>query len=676
MKAFVFPGQGIQRKGMGSTLLPRYPELVSLADEVLGYSIASLCLEDPHNELNLTAFTQPAIYVVSYLGYLAAVDGEDSPDFLVGHSVGEYAALAAADVFDFATGLRIVQMRAALMAQADAGGLAAVLGRSQPQVTEMISASAIQGIEIANINSPSQIVVGGPSEALQSFVSFCSDKGCRALMLKVSGPFHTSHMKQAQQQFRTYLADIPFQAPSIPVIANLTAEPHLAETFPETLARHIASPVQWKLCIEYLLNGGVEEFIEIGSPAILTPMIDDIRSNFSPADRGRQKGVQNEDLTPPASTGWTSHDFCQHFSCSYPFVIGSLGNGGAGPELISSVARHGVLSILDTEALDLDTLDMTLAKLAADETTRGKFGAALNASAAVSDHLDRLLQLFRQHDIRCIEVRGQSKPSAAISRFREESSGETRLLARVQDAEAAKAFLTEADAVCIDLSAPHTTQVSSLALVLEVMAQREALISAQPHRQKPLIGVGGIAGSAPLVEALLALGADFVMGGSAFLITREASLPAEIKSRLRQLSYRQYRPLPDWRFPEFATSSFCYVLDEAAALQSIELQRLYLEPQGPDLQLIRSTTVSATNRDSPLIPESLFDDHGKLNAVERRARLRRQLSEGQFPSLITGDSSLMLLNLWLNNAKGGVPTDISAKDLTEMLCPTQARPSK
>ncbi|HEY8086005.1 MAG TPA: acyltransferase domain-containing protein, partial [Methylophilaceae bacterium] len=172
MRAFLFPGQGSQRKGMGADLFTQYPEYVKKADAILGYSIEELCVADPEGRINFTAYTQPAIFVVSVLNYLEALKTDTAPDMTAGHSIGEYAALFAAGVFDFETGLRIVQKRAELMSKAEGGALAAVVGLSQDEVKARIAASQLAGIEIANINSPTQIVVGSKAETIQQFAKW------------------------------------------------------------------------------------------------------------------------------------------------------------------------------------------------------------------------------------------------------------------------------------------------------------------------------------------------------------------------------------------------------------------------------------------------------------------------------------------------------------------------
>ncbi|MEL7048816.1 MAG: ACP S-malonyltransferase, partial [Pseudomonadota bacterium] len=195
MKAFLFPGQGSQRKGMGAGVFELFPQYVEIANSILGYDIVDLCLNDPDRKLNETEFTQPAVFTVSALSYLAHIqNGQGRPDFVAGHSVGEYAALVAAGSLRFESALALVNERAVTMARLGQGGLAAVLGHDEDSTQRLIATFADGDIEIANLNTPDQTVVGGTKPALAAFVEACGDNGVKAIPLRVSGAFHTSLM--------------------------------------------------------------------------------------------------------------------------------------------------------------------------------------------------------------------------------------------------------------------------------------------------------------------------------------------------------------------------------------------------------------------------------------------------------------------------------------------------
>ena len=160
---FMLPGQGSQKKGMGEAFFDAFPDIVAIADSVLNYSIKDLCLHDAEGVLGQTQYTQPALYTVNALAYLSAVkERGGKPAFVLGHSVGEYSALFAAGMFDFETGLRLVQKRGALMAQARGGGMAAVIGMDAAGVRRVLRDGGLDTIDLANLNSPVQTVVAGP----------------------------------------------------------------------------------------------------------------------------------------------------------------------------------------------------------------------------------------------------------------------------------------------------------------------------------------------------------------------------------------------------------------------------------------------------------------------------------------------------------------------------------
>lgn len=278
MKTYMFPGQGSQSKAMGAGLFERYPDLTARADAILGYSISELCLEDPRGELNKTQFTQPALYVVNALSYFSKVEELGKPDFLAGHSLGEFNALMAAGCFDFDTGLRMVQKRGELMAQIRGGAMAAILNASSEHIVDVLKANGLNNVYIANFNTPLQTVISGLHEEVASASKYFQMQGkIRFYPLATSGAFHSAYMKDAMEQFREYLQDVQFAAPSIPVLANVTARPYEAGAILDTLASQIASTVRWCDSIQYLMalahaRGVTPEFVECGHGDVLTRM--------------------------------------------------------------------------------------------------------------------------------------------------------------------------------------------------------------------------------------------------------------------------------------------------------------------------------------------------------------------------------------------------------------------
>ncbi|MEU7576560.1 ACP S-malonyltransferase [Streptomyces sp. NPDC041068] len=283
MKVYGFPGQGSQAKGMGKDLFDEFPEETALADSVLGYSIRELCVEDPRRELKFTRFTQPALYTVSALTWLRTRrENPEPPDFLVGHSLGEYVALFAAGAFDFETGLRLVARRGELMSRADGGRMAAVLGRDLATVEQALAEHGLTGLDIANHNAPTQFVLAGPTDQIDRGKPVFEALGAHYVTLNVSAPFHSRYLRDTAEEFRRFLDGFTLRDPAIPVIANAHARPYGPGEAKELLARQIASPVRWTETVRYLMGRGDFEFQELGPGAVLRKLVTKIRAEAEP----------------------------------------------------------------------------------------------------------------------------------------------------------------------------------------------------------------------------------------------------------------------------------------------------------------------------------------------------------------------------------------------------------
>jgi malonyl CoA-acyl carrier protein transacylase len=270
--------------GMGEHLFDRFPEITEVADATLGYSIKSLCLENPGNQLTQTRYTQPALFTVNALTFLSAQEESgQSPNFVAGHSLGEYNALFAAGAFDFVTGLKLVQKRGELMSQATGGSMAAVIGLTSEQIRDVILLHGNTKVTIANLNAPQQTVISGSKEAVDAIKSSFEEAGARMFMpLKVSGAFHSRFMKPARMEFESYLKEFTFNQLSIPVISNVEALPYPSDAVADLLAQQITSPVRWVNLIQYLLSQPNPSFEEIGPGNILKGLLRQIRAGMTP----------------------------------------------------------------------------------------------------------------------------------------------------------------------------------------------------------------------------------------------------------------------------------------------------------------------------------------------------------------------------------------------------------
>ncbi|GAA0375764.1 ACP S-malonyltransferase [Paenibacillus motobuensis] len=276
MKAYVFPGQGSQKRGMGEDLFDEFPDYLKIADDILGYSIKELCLNNPNQLLNTTKYTQPALFTInalSYYKYLSETK-ESEPDFFAGHSLGEYNALLAAGAFGFSDGLKIVKKRAELMSKATNGGMAAIAGLDQETISKIAQSNSLYSIEIANINSYSQIVISGFREEIEKIMPLLNSEGAVfCIVLPVSGAFHSSQMSGFKSEFIEYLREFKFCKLNKPVISNVTACPYTDEDIHGLLSSQLDTTVNWLGTVKYLLKRGVDDFKEIGPGAVLKNLI-------------------------------------------------------------------------------------------------------------------------------------------------------------------------------------------------------------------------------------------------------------------------------------------------------------------------------------------------------------------------------------------------------------------
>jgi [acyl-carrier-protein] S-malonyltransferase len=282
--AYIFPGQGSQAPGMGRELAEKYAAARAVfeeADDALGFALSRLCFEGPAEELQLTENTQPAILATSVAALRAAEsEGLPRPDFVAGHSLGEYSALVAAGSLSLRDAVTVVRERGRYMQEAvpvGAGAMAAVLGAELETVEAVCREAAREG-EVcapANVNSPGQIVIAGSAAAVERAIPVLKGRGARrAIPLKVSAPFHCALMLPAQERLAAHLDSIEFADLGVPLVTNVDAA--LIRTGAEaraSLVRQVSQPVRWRESVELLAREGVDTFVEVGPGKVLTGLV-------------------------------------------------------------------------------------------------------------------------------------------------------------------------------------------------------------------------------------------------------------------------------------------------------------------------------------------------------------------------------------------------------------------
>ena len=301
--AFIFPGQGSQYVGMGRDLYETYPEARALfdeADRILGFPLSRLCFQGPKEELNDTINTQPALLTVSVaLLRLLELD-RLSPAAVAGHSMGEYTALVAAGALDFADGLKLVRERGRVMKESgerSPGGMAAVLGLEAETVGEICQmASQDSGgiVQLANYNSPGQIVISGHREALGRALELARERGAkRVIPLAVSIASHSPLMRSAALALADVVAQVDFHPPRVPVVVNVTAAPiTTAAEIREELVKQLTSTVRWVESVQHMIAQGVTTFVEIGPKNVLAGLIRRIDKSVRTVNVENVEGVK------------------------------------------------------------------------------------------------------------------------------------------------------------------------------------------------------------------------------------------------------------------------------------------------------------------------------------------------------------------------------------------------
>lgn len=594
--AFVFPGQGSQRPGMGRDLLAAYPDIVAEAEKVLGWSVAEVCLEDGGARLADTRFAQPAIYTVSALAFLEHCG---SADVMAGHSLGEYTALFAAGAVDFATGLRMVKRRGEVMAAAGEGAMAAVTGLSRAAIDEVIAGLGLTAeVVVANHNAPDQLVISGAAGPVRGVLPALEAAGAaRVVPLRVRSAFHSPFMAQAAAEYAAFLEGVDLAVPAVPVVSNVSARPHAADpaAIKAALVEHFTAPVRWVDTIQWMRARGVESFTELGHGGVLTALVERICEDPVPADPAAEidaalavaaepvpAGLVAPEAGDPAVLG--SAAFRRAHGARWAYVAGGMYQGIASPALVARMGRAGLPAFLGTGGMAPEAVDAAVAALREALPEAAPWGCNL-----LPDRHERaVVDICIRHGVRRVEAAAYVEMTPDLVRWRVGGLSAAAdggvvigrmVLGKVSRPEVADAFLAPpprdmveallADGaisaeqaalaagvpMCDDLiaeadSGGHTDARSPYALLPAFLRLRDAAMVRHGYAEPVRVGAAGGIGTPEAAAAAFLMGADFIVTGSVNQCTVEAGTSDVVKDMLQDMGVNDTAYAPSGQFFE------------------------------------------------------------------------------------------------------------------------------
>jgi trans-AT polyketide synthase/acyltransferase/oxidoreductase domain-containing protein len=599
MKTIMFPGQGSQYRGMGKGLFEFYKKEVAQASTILGYDLEELCLKDPRKELSKTQFTQPALYVINALIYYKQQQQGILPDYLIGHSLGEYNALLAAGAFDFETGLRLVKKRGELMASATGGGMAAVLGLDIKILEEKLKEGGYYEIDIANFNTLTQVVISGPQEAVNIVVKDFSEQDIKIIPLFVTAPFHSRYMRPASEEFSVFIKNFEFMSLKIPVVSNVTGLLYSNDNITSLLSQQISSPVRWVDSIRLLMGKGVEEYEEIGS-TILTKMVKEIQSNCSPLiEEGKIKleGHKADDLKSSASTvikeemqkktiiNLGSSKFRESYGLKYAYVTGAMYRGIASKELVVLMGKAKMLGFLGTGGLSLEEIEENIKYIQSELIEKEAFGMNLLHNFVNPSFEMQTIELYLKYNIKKIEAAAFMQMTLPLVYYRLKGLRKDdqnnvvcdhKLIAKISRPEVAEGFMRPAPErlvrqllekklitqeqalmskrvpmshdICVEAdSGGHTDRGVAMVLLPSMQSLRTTIEKEFSYTESICIGLAGGIGTPQAVACAFIMGADFVVTGSINQCTVESGISDLVKDLLQEINVQDtdYAPAGD-----------------------------------------------------------------------------------------------------------------------------------
>ncbi|KGP80542.1 MULTISPECIES: ACP S-malonyltransferase [unclassified Paenibacillus] len=603
--AYVFPGQGSQKLGMGEGLFEQFPELTRQADDILGYSIRELCMYDRSQQLSLTEYTQPALFVVNAMTYLHKIkETGRKPSLVSGHSLGEYNALFAADVFDFATGLKLVRKRGELMSKAPKGGMAAVIGLTDIAIKKILQQYGLHQLDIANLNSPTQIVLAGPLEIIDQAKTIFEQTGAQMYIpLRVSGAFHSRYMEQSAKQFEQYLQRYSFSAPTMTIISNYTAMPYRLNEIHGNLVQQITHPVRWCETVRVLMGMGVNTIEEIGPGNVLTKLVTKIQTecepivyrpdhmSVEPSPSAVHSTSPTSSAIQPGSKGTRlseslgSKQFKKDYNLKWAYLTGAMYKGIASPEMVVKVGQSGMMGFLGTGGLSLKQIEEGIDYIQQHLQDGQAYGLNLLHQMTHPEREEEQVNLLLRKGVHTVEASAFMGVTPALIQYRahglkRSSDGRVtatnRIIAKVSRPEVAEVFLSPApefmverllkenkitsaqaellkkvpvaEDLCLESdSGGHTDAGVAYVMLPAIVRLRNRMMEKYSYSRNICIGAGGGIGTPEAAAAAFLLGADFIVTGSINQCTVEAATSDTVKDLLQDMNIQdtEYAPAGD-----------------------------------------------------------------------------------------------------------------------------------
>lgn len=603
MTVYVFPGQGSQVQGMGEGLFAEFPHLTKQADDILGYSIETLCLENPKGKLGQTQYTQPALFTVNAFHYLKRIkETDEKPDYVAGHSLGEYNALFAAGVFDFETGLKLVKKRGELMSQCSGGGMAAVVGLNEQQIEEILGSNGLEQLDIANYNSPTQVVLSGPKEVIGQAQGIFEQTPNVQLFapLNTSGAFHSRYMQDVKAEFSRYLDGFTFFTPAIPVISNVTARPYGAE-IKEHLIAQIDQPVKWAESIRYLMGKGETHYLELGPGHVLTNLTNQIKRRAKPLIVEDKPATVLQETVTGAETSATSPEpipdlsltasslgsasFKRDYNIKYAYLTGGMYRGIASTDLVVRVGKAGMMGFFGSGGLKPAEIEQAIITIQQALNQGEPYGFNLVHQFNHPQREEEIVHLFLKYGVTVIEASAFLSITPALIIYRAKGlklsadgsiQCRNRIIAKISRPEVAEAFLSPAperllnklvtegkitsqeadwlrqvpmaDDLTVEAdSGGHTDSGVAYALLPAIIRLRDRLVKKYGYSKEIRVGAAGGIGTPEAAAAAFTLGAAYILTGSINQCTVEANTSDTVKDLLQQMNVQdtEYAPAGD-----------------------------------------------------------------------------------------------------------------------------------